>query len=88
MHWLKLFCKKPKTSYALGQNSIITETVSGIICANAGVDRSNVSGDRNVVPLPKNPSALGRKHQKRNKTFNGMLMWQLLFLTLMADHLG
>jgi coenzyme F420-0:L-glutamate ligase/coenzyme F420-1:gamma-L-glutamate ligase len=39
----------------LGQNSIITETNHGIICANAGVDRSNVSGDRNVVPLPKNP---------------------------------
>ena len=37
----------------LGPNSIITETRNGIICANAGVDRSNVSGDRNVVPLPK-----------------------------------
>jgi len=40
----------------LGQNSIITETKSGIVCANAGVDRSNVSGERNVVPLPKDPN--------------------------------
>jgi coenzyme F420-0:L-glutamate ligase / coenzyme F420-1:gamma-L-glutamate ligase len=40
----------------IGQNSIITETKSGSVSANAGVDRSNVSGDRNVVPLPKNPN--------------------------------
>jgi len=40
----------------LGLNSIITETKSGIVCANAGVDRSNVSGERNVVPLPKDPN--------------------------------
>lgn len=41
----------------IGQNSIITQTKSGVVCANSGVDRSNVSGDRNVVPLPKDPNA-------------------------------
>lgn len=41
----------------IGPNSIITESLNGCISANAGVDRSNVSGDRNVVPLPKNPNA-------------------------------
>ncbi len=41
----------------IAQNSIITETKSGSVSANAGVDRSNVSGNRNVVPLPKNPNA-------------------------------
>lgn len=40
----------------LTRNSLIVETKNGVVCANAGVDRSNVSGDRNVVPLPKNPN--------------------------------
>jgi coenzyme F420-0:L-glutamate ligase/coenzyme F420-1:gamma-L-glutamate ligase len=59
--------QETKDIVRVGQNSIITETVSGIICANAGVDRSNVSGDRNVVPLPKNPSASAENIRKEIK---------------------
>jgi coenzyme F420-0:L-glutamate ligase / coenzyme F420-1:gamma-L-glutamate ligase len=55
----------------IGQNSIITETTSGIICANAGVDRSNVSGERNVVPLPKNPNASAENIRKEIKNLTG-----------------
>jgi len=54
---VQVILDETKDIVRIGQNSIITETTSGIICANAGVDRSNVSGDRNVVPLPKNPNA-------------------------------
>jgi len=54
---VQVILEETKDIVRIGQNSIITETVSGIICANAGVDRSNVSGDGNVVPLPKNPNA-------------------------------
>ena len=52
---VEVILQETKDIVRIGQNSIITETVSGIICANAGVDRSNVSGDRNVVPLAKKP---------------------------------
>lgn len=45
----------------LGNNSLITETKNGIVCANAGVDRSNIEGDRNVVLLPKNPDASAQR---------------------------
>jgi coenzyme F420-0:L-glutamate ligase / coenzyme F420-1:gamma-L-glutamate ligase len=55
----------------IGQNSIITETTSGIVCANAGVDRSNVSGDRNVVPLPKNPNASAQNIRAEIKRLTG-----------------
>ena len=41
------------------------------ICANAGVDRSNVSGDRNVVPLPKNPSGSAENIRKEIKRLTG-----------------
>ena len=54
---VEVILQETKEIVRIGQNSIITETTSGIVCANAGVDRSNVSGDRNVVPLPKNPNA-------------------------------
>lgn len=33
---------------------IITETKHGFVCANSGVDRSNVPGERNVALLPEN----------------------------------
>jgi coenzyme F420-0:L-glutamate ligase/coenzyme F420-1:gamma-L-glutamate ligase len=56
----------------IGQNSIITETVSGIICANAGVDKSNVPGDRNVVPLPQNPSASAENIREEIKRLTGV----------------
>lgn len=39
----------------ISPNSLITETKHGIVCANAGVDRSNVEGERNIVLLPENP---------------------------------
>jgi coenzyme F420-0:L-glutamate ligase/coenzyme F420-1:gamma-L-glutamate ligase len=42
---------------------IITETNHGFVCANSGIDQSNVRGDSNVVLLPLDPdeSALGLK---------------------------
>ena len=55
----------------IGPNSIITETKSGSVSANAGVDRSNVSGDRNVVPLPKNPNGSAQNIRKEIKRLTG-----------------
>jgi coenzyme F420-0:L-glutamate ligase / coenzyme F420-1:gamma-L-glutamate ligase len=55
----------------IGPSSIITETKSGSVSANAGVDRSNVSGDRNVVPLPKNPNASAQKIREEIKRLSG-----------------
>ena len=49
---------------------LITETHHGWICANAGVDRSNVPGDEYVALLPKDPDASARKVREtvRNET--------------------
>ena len=68
---VQVILEETKDIVRIGQNSIITETVSGIICANAGVDRSNVSGDRNVVPLPKNPNASAQNIRAEIKRLNG-----------------
>lgn len=68
---VQVILDETKDIVRIGQNSIITETVSGIICANAGVDRSNVSGDRNVVPLPKNPNSSAQRIRQEIKRLSG-----------------
>ncbi|MCY4624155.1 MAG: coenzyme F420-0:L-glutamate ligase [Chloroflexi bacterium] len=40
---------------------LITETHHGLICANAGVDASNVTGDDVLCLLPKDPDASARR---------------------------
>lgn len=40
---------------------LIVETTSGLICANAGIDSSNVAGDDTVTLLPADPDASARR---------------------------
>jgi coenzyme F420-0:L-glutamate ligase / coenzyme F420-1:gamma-L-glutamate ligase len=40
---------------------LITETAGGLICANAGIDASNVPGERRVALLPSDPDASARR---------------------------
>lgn len=54
---VEVIMRETKEFVRIGRNSLITETKHGIISANAGVDRSNVTGDRNVALLPVNPDA-------------------------------
>jgi len=44
---------------------VISETRHGFVCANAGVDRSNVPGDDTVVLLPVDPDASARALRAR-----------------------
>jgi coenzyme F420-0:L-glutamate ligase/coenzyme F420-1:gamma-L-glutamate ligase len=53
---VEVILQEAKDVVKIGPNSIITETKSGTISANSGVDKSNVLGEKNVVPLPKDPS--------------------------------
>lgn len=48
---------------------LLTETPHGLICANAGVDESNVAGGRNVTLLPVDPdgSAAGLRAALRER---------------------
>ncbi len=68
---VEVVLQETKEIVRVGRNSIIAETTSGIICANAGVDRSNVSGDRNVVPLPKKPNQSAQNIRKEIKRLTG-----------------
>lgn len=44
-----------------GPRALIVETHHGFVCANAGVDRSNVPGKDRVAMLPRNPDASARR---------------------------
>jgi coenzyme F420-0:L-glutamate ligase/coenzyme F420-1:gamma-L-glutamate ligase len=54
---VEVILRETKEIVRMGPNSLITETKQGIVSANAGVDRSNVKGDRNVALLPEDPDA-------------------------------
>ncbi len=45
----------------MAQNHLIVETKHGFVCANAGVDKSNVKGENTVCTLPDNPDISSRK---------------------------
>jgi coenzyme F420-0:L-glutamate ligase/coenzyme F420-1:gamma-L-glutamate ligase len=63
--------RETKEIVRIGPNSIITETRKGIVCANAGVDRSNIEGERNVVLLPKDPDSSAQKIRREIKRLTG-----------------
>jgi coenzyme F420-0:L-glutamate ligase/coenzyme F420-1:gamma-L-glutamate ligase len=68
---VEVILRETKEIVRTGPNSLITETRNGIVCANAGVDRSNVEGERNVVLLPKNPDASAQKIRQKIKSLTG-----------------
>jgi coenzyme F420-0:L-glutamate ligase/coenzyme F420-1:gamma-L-glutamate ligase len=68
---VEVILRETKEIVRMGHNSLITETKNGVVCANAGVDKSNVKGERNVVLLPKNPDASAQKIRQEIKRLTG-----------------
>jgi len=50
---------------------LITETRHGFVCANSGVDRSNVPGERNAALLPKDPDMSAQKIRTEIRELTG-----------------
>ncbi|MEM2937245.1 MAG: coenzyme F420-0:L-glutamate ligase [Candidatus Bathyarchaeia archaeon] len=55
----------------MSDGKIITETKHGFICANSGVDKSNVPGERFVALLPENPDASAERIRREIKRLTG-----------------
>jgi coenzyme F420-0:L-glutamate ligase/coenzyme F420-1:gamma-L-glutamate ligase len=68
---VEVILRETKEIVRMGPNSLITETKNGIVCANAGVDKSNVQGERNVALLPKKPDASAQKIRQEIKRLTG-----------------
>jgi coenzyme F420-0:L-glutamate ligase/coenzyme F420-1:gamma-L-glutamate ligase len=63
---VEVVLRESKSIRRMGDGHLIVETKHGFVCANAGVDQSNVPGGngRIVAPLPKNPDRTARNIRK------------------------
>jgi coenzyme F420-0:L-glutamate ligase / coenzyme F420-1:gamma-L-glutamate ligase len=68
---VEVILRETKDVVRTGPNSLIVETKNGIVSANAGVDRSNVEGDRNVALLPADPDASAQRIRNEIKKYTG-----------------
>jgi coenzyme F420-0:L-glutamate ligase/coenzyme F420-1:gamma-L-glutamate ligase len=57
---VQLVLDESRTVIRAERGVLLTETHSGWICANAGIDSSNVPGDRRVTLLPADPDGSAR----------------------------
>ena len=55
-----------------GRGVLITETKRGFVCANSGVDLSNVDGGEHALLLPRDPDASARRLRSRIKQRTGV----------------
>lgn len=56
-HHYEVVLRESRSVIRMSRGVLITETHHGFICANAGVDESNVAGGRSVTLLPVDPDA-------------------------------
>ena len=60
---IELILAQSRRIVKMDRGVLITETLTGFVCANAGVDQSNVEGDDFATVLPSDPDASA--HQLR-----------------------
>ena len=58
---IELILTQSRRIVKMDRGVLITETLAGFVCANAGVDQSNVEGDDFATVLPDNPDASARQ---------------------------
>lgn len=68
---VEVVLRQSKSIVRMGDGNIICETKHGFVCANAGVDRSNVPGERNVALLPVDPDGSARRIRRRIRELTG-----------------
>jgi coenzyme F420-0:L-glutamate ligase/coenzyme F420-1:gamma-L-glutamate ligase len=68
---VEVVLRESKSIKRMGDGKIITETRHGFVCANSGVDKSNVLGERIVALLPENPDKSARKIRQEIRRLTG-----------------
>jgi coenzyme F420-0:L-glutamate ligase/coenzyme F420-1:gamma-L-glutamate ligase len=58
---VELVLRESRTVVRAARGVLIVETRSGFVCANAGIDASNVPGSDRVAMLPEDPDASARR---------------------------
>ena len=68
---IEVIMRESKSIVRMARGHLITETMHGWICANSGVDRSNVSGGDSVALLPINPDRSALQIRERIRELTG-----------------
>jgi coenzyme F420-0:L-glutamate ligase/coenzyme F420-1:gamma-L-glutamate ligase len=68
---VEVVLRESKAIRRMHNGIIITETKHGFVCANSGVDKSNVHGERNVALLPQDPDKSAENIKKEINKLTG-----------------
>jgi len=68
---VEIVLREAENIIRMRNSSLITLTKHGFICANSGVDKSNVPGERTVALLPKDPDKSARQIRQEIKKQTG-----------------
>lgn len=64
-HYIEVVLRESRRIVRMDHGVLIAETAHGFICANAGVDESNVNGTREITLLPLDPDRSARELRSR-----------------------
>jgi coenzyme F420-0:L-glutamate ligase/coenzyme F420-1:gamma-L-glutamate ligase len=68
---VEVILRESRSIVRMADGKIITETKHGFVCANSGVDQSNVPGERNVALLPNNPDRSAQEIRRKIRKLTG-----------------
>ena len=68
---IEVVLRESRSIVRMGDGKLITETKHGLVCANSGIDHSNVPGKRNVALLPENPDGSAQEIRRKIKELTG-----------------
>lgn len=68
---VEVVLRESESIIRMRNGNLITRTKHGFICANSGVDKSNVPGERIVALLPKDPDKSARQIRREIKKQTG-----------------
>lgn len=68
---VEVVLRESKGISRMGDGILVTETKHGFVCANSGVDRSNVPGERNVALLPADPDGSAETIRRETRRLTG-----------------
>ena len=74
---LELILRESRRIVAKGRSTIVVETHHGFVCANAGIDLSNIGVDRALL-LPKDPDGSARRIREEVQRLTGTAVGVLI----------
>ncbi|HJT59263.1 MAG TPA: coenzyme F420-0:L-glutamate ligase [Ktedonobacteraceae bacterium] len=69
--YIEVVLRESRRVVRMDRGVLLTETRHGFICANAGIDESNVNGDRQITLLPVDPDSSAQELRSRLQQLSG-----------------